>query len=281
MWAFLEARLEMPFSDTVTRNEHCFFQCKMLEPVVFPIGQGQVAVFSRPAPGCEQNEDAALAMSIPGGGALLAVADGAGGYENGAWAARTAIEHVRAAVADVQTADLRGAIVDGIEKANVMIKENNGSAGTTLVLAEILENRICPIHIGDSALLVTGNLGKVKWQTVPHSPTGYAVEAGLLSEEEALYHDERYLVSNLLGHNAARIEMGLPIRLAPRDTVLLASDGLFDNLTVDQIVDVIRKGPLGFAAKTLVDICRTQMKTDQPDIPSKPDDLTFVIYRLF
>lgn len=259
-------------------NTNCFCECKMDLPKVFQIDEGQVALFSRPAPGHDTNEDAALIAAIQGTGLVLAVADGAGGYENGAWAARTAIEHVKSAILASQAGDLRSAIVDGIENANESIK-SNGNAGTTLVVAEIVDGKMRSVHIGDSVLLVTGSLGKIKWQTVSHSPTGYAVEAGLLSEEKALCHDERHLVSNLLGHKAARIELGLPIELAPRDTLLLASDGLFDNLTVDQIVAVVRKGPLDIAARTLVTMCRYQMNVEEPSAPSKPDDLTFVLYR--
>lgn len=260
-------------------TQHCFFDSRMEQPEILEVSEGETAVFSEPAPGGEENQDAALIATVPGAGLVLAVADGAGGYENGAWAARKAIEHISESIARTEPGELRNTIVDGIERANESIKTSGSSAGTTLVLAEISESMLRPIHIGDSTLLVTSNRGRIKWQTIPHSPTGYAVEAGFMTENEALHHDERHLVSNLLGHDAARIEVGMPIRLAPRDTLLLGSDGLFDNLATEQIVSIIRKGPLVKAAKELAELCRTKMNTTDPGELSKPDDLTFLLYR--
>ena len=65
-----------------------------------------------------------------------------------------------------------------------------------------------------------------------------------------------------------------------RDTVLLASDGLFDNLHTHEIVGVIRKGKLTRAAETLRSRTESRMAGEQPPHrPSKPDDLTFLLYR--
>ncbi len=57
-----------------------------------------------------------------------------------------------------------------------------------------------------------------------------------------MHHEERHLVSNVVGTDDMRIELGPPLKLARYDTVLLASDGLLDNLYTDEIVELIRKG---------------------------------------
>jgi serine/threonine protein phosphatase PrpC len=108
---------------------------------------------------------------------------------------------------------------------------------------------------------------------------GYAVEAGMLDGEEALHHDERHLVSNLVGSAEMRIEVGSPLELAPLDTVLLASDGLFDNLLQPEIVDEIRVKPLEQVARTLAEAAASRMDEPAQGQPSKPDDLTFLLYR--
>ena len=136
-----------------------------------------------------------------------------------------------------------------------------------------------PYHVGDSEILVVGQRGRIKLQTVSHSPVGYAVEAGLLTQKEALHHDDRHLVSNLIGSPDMRIEVGSPMVLAPRDTVLLATDGLFDNLTVREIVKMIRAGPLLDAASALIRACESRMQSPGAGTPSKPDDVTFILYR--
>ena len=67
---------------------------------------------------------------------------------------------------------------------------------------------------------------------------------------------------------------------AGHDTVLLASDGLFDNLFIDEIVDSIRTGPLKDAADRLVERAGKRMSGNgAADQPCKPDDLTIVLFR--
>ena len=108
---------------------------------------------------------------------------------------------------------------------------------------------------------------------------GYAIEAGLLDHREAIHHQDRHIVSNIVGSPEMRIEVGRTLKLQPRDTMLLGSDGLFDNLHLSEIVDLIRKGPLARVAETLAEQCRRRMQDPQPEHPCHPDDLTFLIYR--
>ncbi|MGI9590762.1 MAG: PP2C family protein-serine/threonine phosphatase, partial [Myxococcota bacterium] len=79
-------------------------------------------------------------------------------------------------------------------------------------------------------ILLIGQRGRVKLQTVDHSPVGFAVEAGLLDADAALHHEDRHIISNFVGGADLRIEMGSGLHLAERDTLCLASDGLADNL---------------------------------------------------
>ncbi|HEY9199226.1 MAG TPA: protein phosphatase 2C domain-containing protein, partial [Gammaproteobacteria bacterium] len=174
---------------------------------------------------------------------------------------------------------LREAILDGIEQANRGIGALGVGAATTLALIEIQGRTARPYHVGDSMILVTGQRGRIKLQTVSHSPVGYAVESGFLDAEAAMHHEERHLISNMLGTPSMRIEMGTPVELAPRDTLLLASDGLFDNLHVPEIVERMRCGPLKTSAKHLCALSLERMHDTVSDLPSKPDDLSFILYR--
>jgi len=54
---------------------------------------------------------------------------------------------------------------------------------------------------------------------------------------------------------------------------------LYDNLQVDEIAAIIRKGPLTRAAEALASQCRIRMQDYQPDRPHKPDDMSFILYR--
>jgi serine/threonine protein phosphatase PrpC len=148
------------------------------------------------------------------------------------------------------------------------------------VVAQLDATRLRSYHVGDSELLAVGQRGRIKQRVVPHSPTGFAVEAGLLDEDAAVQHDQRHVLFNVIGSSDMRVEVGPALQLAVRDTVLLATDGLFDNLYIDEIVDTIRSGPLVAAADRLVERVQARMQgADAADQPCKPDDLTVVLFR--
>ena len=71
----------------------------------------------------------------------------------------------------------------------------------------------------------------------------------------------------------------LELRLAARDTLVIASDGLFDNVLQDEIVEIIRKGPLGEAVAELLTLARRRMEGEDADKPSKPDDFSAILFR--
>ena len=261
---------------------HRFFQADMSQGEILPLAGGLVAVFSaRSADKQTPNEDAAAVIGVNGGAGLLVVADGLGGSPAGEQASCLAIRELIASIQQGPRDEpsFRAAILNGIENANRSISELGVGAATTLAVAEIQGHSVRPYHVGDSMILVVGQRGKIKLQTISHSPVGYAVEAGMLDETEAMNHEQRHVVSNTIGTPDMRIEVGSTIQLARRDTLLLASDGLFDNLHTDEIVERIRKGPLKRVVRTLVDDCHRRMQAPEEGQPSKPDDLTFVAFR--
>ena len=106
------------------------------------------------------------------------------------------------------------------------------------------------------------------------------VEAGLLDESEAIHHEDRHVVSNVLGSPNMHIEVGSVLHLKLRDTVLLASDGIFDNLHVAEIVELIRKGPLSHVDTELAIATRSRMNGEEAHHPCKPDKKTYLLFRL-
>jgi len=263
-----------------------YFGQDMGEPEIVPVAGGTACVFSRRCPGkSSSNEDAAAVVPFNDSTAVLIVADGLGGSALGEKASRLATEAITATIAtaidDESGAEtiLRTAILDGIENANAAVRELGSGGATTLAVVEINGATIRPYHVGDSGILVTGGRGKVKLQTIAHSPVSYGVEAGLIDDSQALHHEDRHIVSNVIGMENMRIDIGPPLKFRPRDTVLLASDGLFDNLYVDEIVEQIRKGPLAGTATALRDALGQRMEGAVGGLPSKPDDTTFIIFR--
>ena len=241
---------------------------------------GEVVVFSTAGPGKSINEDAA-AVAWRGKEGVLAVADGMGGMNAANNASRAALESLTARLAQDTDVDapLRHAVLEGFERANAAVLSLGVGAGTTLAALVLRKGAAQSVHVGDSMVLHVGQRGRVKALTIPHSPIGYAVEAGWLDKNDALHHDELHVISNFVGFEGMRIDLGAKIPVARRDTLLLASDGLADNLQLEEIVEIVRKGPLIKAGESLARLARERMAKPDAGMPSKPDDLTFVLYR--
>lgn len=264
-----------------TRAATLLLEAEMETPQVVSLPHGIAVILTQPNPlRGKPNQDSVAVLPVTTDDALLAVADGMGGTRRGGRASGALVTHLADRVpADAVDTRVRTAILNGIECVNEFLIENVSDAGTTLAAVEIHRETIRPYHIGDSAIFVVGQRGKLKMKTVAHSPVGLAVEAGQLSEEDALYSPQRHLILNAVGFPDMRIELGAPLPLARNDTLLLASDGLTDNVRLEEIIALIRKGPLDQAVGNLAALARERMMTHLEGHPSKPDDLTIIGYR--
>ena len=151
-------------------------------------------------------------------------------------------------------------------------------AATTLTVAEVQEDSVRSYQVGDSVLLLVGQRGRIKYQSISHSPVGFALESGLLDEGEALRHADRHLVSNLLGARDMRIELG-PLRRGSRRATRCCSRATASPTTCAGARSrSARRGPLAEAARRLVVDARAPHGAPAPGDPSKPDDLTFILF---
>ncbi|MCA9151854.1 MAG: protein phosphatase 2C domain-containing protein [Planctomycetales bacterium] len=258
------------------------FDANWPQPQLFEFAGGHAAVFSHRSPDKETpNEDSVALLSAGDTSGIIAVADGCGGMALGEVASRSAILALEETLigAGVEGPALRPVVLDGLELANQRVCEVGGGAATTIAVVEIDGTMIRTYHAGDSSILQISNRGRIKMQTVAHSPVGYAIEAGVLDATEAIYHEDRHLVSNVLGMVDAHIEVGARRKMNQLDTLIIGSDGLFDNLHVEEIVDLARKGSLLKCANQLATLATQRMQEISLERPCKPDDLSFVLFR--
>lgn len=228
------------------------------------------------------NEDSAAIIPVNDKYLVLIVADGVGGMVGARRASNLTIETISKSVNSIDETNggkLRTAILDGIEAANQKILDLGTGSASTVALAEIGPSYVRTYHVGDSILMICGQRGRLKLMTTPHSPVGFAMEAGLLNEKEALQHSELNLIFNVLGSADMRIEIGSETPLAPYDTLLLASDGLTDNVMQEETIRAIRSGPLDEGLKKLTELAQGRMANHVEGQPSKPDDYTVMLYR--
>jgi serine/threonine protein phosphatase PrpC len=251
-------------------------------PQLFALANGTACLYTARSPMRERpNEDAVALIPFDDDSAVIAVADGVGGLPAGDVAAGAAVRALQSALASSRERGqtLRSAILDGIEQANHAVLASGVGAAATFAVVELEGRRMRPFHIGDCDILLVGQRGRLKLKTVAHAPVAQAVDAGMLDRHAAMHHVDRHLVSNVVGAADMRIEMGSWRTVAARDTLLVASDGLYDNLHLDEIVERVRKGPLEQIAQALAAMAHARMRGHELDEPSKPDDLSFVLYR--
>ncbi len=169
------------------------------------------------------NEDAFL---IDDQRALFAVADGMGGHRGGEVASHTAIEALRAAIANGTP------LHDAITRANTAVltraagDDALAGMGTTMTAVVAIGGRQLLIgHVGDSRAYMVHE-GTLRRATDDHSLVEELVREGRLTPEQAEAHPQRALVTRALGV-ADPVDVDLyTLDVEAGDRVVLCSDGL-------------------------------------------------------
>jgi serine/threonine protein phosphatase PrpC len=240
--------------------------------------KSNIVFFSKKSPAKDTcNEDAVGVFETPIG-YVLAVADGAGGHPKGEEAAALVLRNIETSLKQVEKGqdNHRSLIVDAIEKTNKDLIAGGNGARTTITVCEVVQDRARGFQVGDSTLLICGQRGKLKYRSLAHSPVGYGVEAGLIDENEALQHPDLHYISNLVGESDMKIEIGPEVELNSYDTIFLASDGIFDNISPEQVVEQVRKGTTEEIATSLMTMITDKIYNKED---SKKDDISFVLFK--
>ena len=187
-------------------------------------------------------------------GSVAALADGMGGHQGGERAAELAIGEFRIVRAQLSQAEL----VDVVEEANRQVHHqaadpNLRGMGTTMVALGLhKDDTITVANVGDSrAYWLRGDyLAQV---TEDHSFVEDLVRQGRLSPEEAIVHPQRNILTRALGIADEVLVDRFDIEPKIGDRFLLCSDGLFNEVTVDDITQMLLDNPdPGPAADTLL-----------------------------
>ena len=246
------------------------------EPIIFSFRDGEVAFFTHASPTLSHdNEDAVGIFDWGGSIVVLAVADGLGGLPQGGDASRKVVE----GLSQPNFTETPDPIVACLESVNETVVSDNRGSGTTVSVVTIEHQRIRSYHVGDSATMVIGGRGRIKLQTVSHSQVGLAEATGQLDEKTAMIHPNRHVVDNIVGMPDMWIDIGRSIQLAEFDTIILASDGLWDNLYRDEVVELARNRSLMTAANAILEKANKRMKCEPDSDFGKPDDISFILYR--
>jgi PPM family protein phosphatase len=186
------------------------------------------------------NEDAFL---IDDQRALFAVADGMGGHRGGEVASHTAIEALRAAIANGTP------LHDAITRANTAVltraagDDELTGMGTTMTAVVAIGGRQLLIgHVGDSRAYMLHE-GTLRRATDDHSLVEELVREGRLTPEQAEAHPQRAIVTRALGVDDP-VDVDLyTLDVEAGDRVLLCSDGLTTMVRERDIERLARSEP--------------------------------------
>lgn len=213
----------------------------------------------------EKNEDSHAEYSFPDGSTLIIVADGMGGHGHGEVASAIAVRVIGEVFgkATMTGADPRERLHTGFVTANhEIIAEAERIAGkgmgTTCVAAYVRGSEAWVAHIGDSRIYHVRE-GKVAWRTIDHTRVQKMVEMGLLSAAQAKDHPDANVVTRALGYaqlaDGTIIEPDVkmePLPLQPGDSLVLCSDGLYDDVEDHEIAEAMQGRKAMEAAQFLV-----------------------------
>ncbi len=201
----------------------------------------------------KSNQDALLVQ--PGEFGLYGVADGMGGHKAGDVASRMAVETLKEALSSARPNE--ESLRKAIEKANAEIYaaqcENpdlNGM-GTTLTVIWEDKRRILLGHVGDSrAYRVRG--GRIEQVSQDHSMVAELVRDGLITQEEALVHPYRNIITRALGVDAEVTADIISMNKRKGDKYLICSDGLSEYVRENEMLEILASMPMSEAADTML-----------------------------
>jgi serine/threonine protein phosphatase PrpC len=179
-------------------------------------------------------------------GFLAIVCDGMGGMEYGDAASHTAVRAFLDAYRRKTSGEtIPDALERSVHEANDQVLRLASSLGlvegigTTLIAAALYEQSLFFVSVGDSGLFLVSN-GEIRMVNRPHifaNVLDAAVTRGNMSPEDAANHPERESLTSYIGaQRLEEIDRNIdPFSLDKDDAILLASDGLFKTLSLDEI----------------------------------------------
>lgn len=240
---------------------------------------GPVLLWGERRPGAMRASEDSLLVHHGPRDLVLVVADGAGGHALGGEASRAAVLAFGNALDETADATPEERLPVARRAAVHAVTDLGREAITTLAIAWIRDGHVTPCHAGDSTVLLMGQRGRRKLRTTDHTPPGLDVAAGRLTLDEARAHESRHLLVNALGTQDVGWEVGDATPIGTYDTLVLGTDGLFDNLGDEEIIDCLRKGSFEDGMRAMLERNAARMEESRGAWPGKPDDVAVLAYR--
>jgi PPM family protein phosphatase len=210
---------------------------------------------------------------------LAVVADGMGGHEGGQEASRIAVETVEEVYSQSADGDdPRSQLIAGFQAAHQRIvayaTDHPGlqGMGTTCTAVAIVGDKLYYAHVGDSRLYLVRN-SKIYRLSRDHSYVGRLLEQGIIAPEDAALHPQRNILLMALGAGPeiAPESPEQPIALESRDVLLLCTDGLWSQVSDNEIKEASSATSLKQTCRQLIEKARER---------GGPDNITVQALRI-
>ena len=180
---------------------------------------------------------------------MLAIADGLGGNVAGDYAAeilRARLAAVTSMARNEEETQLAGLAVE-IDKAicREMDKDPSlgGGMGSTLIAVLYRHGKAYWVHVGDSRLYLLRNR-QLTQITKDQTLARFLLAEGEITAEEVPRHYSRNIMDQYVGCGYAEPETGC-LNLFAGDVLVLATDGLYRQISTETIVSILNMGSGG------------------------------------
>lgn len=211
----------------------------------------QLSYYGMTNPGrCRENNEDAYLLEDEGRYVIAAVADGIGGYEGGEVASYLACKCISDYLGDSPEKDLGEDVLKQaiIYANNAVVSQqqnprlSNMGCVLTAVLFDLEQHLAHMCHVGDTRLYKYKD-GVLTKLSRDHSLVGLQEDAGVLSEEEAMSHPRRNIITRFIGNSRLdwntnyMMDLSFPIEVDTQ--YLICSDGLYDMIASAEIMEVL------------------------------------------
>lgn len=198
----------------------------------------------------KNNEDACFILPSD---KVYVIADGVGGGNAGEIASRTAVSQIAGYIDrnPVEPTDDKYKIANYfqacLDKVNGHIYEmankfdaNHGMA-TTIVVVYTDRGRAYISNVGDSRAYLFRD-GQLTQLTEDHTYVNTLVKAGVLTPEEAAHDERKNVITRALGAEPEVEPDFFKVDILEGDIILMCTDGLYDEVSEDEIIEVLEEG---------------------------------------
>jgi protein phosphatase len=208
---------------------------------------------------------------------LFAVADGLGGHQGGAIASRMALKSVKDEFHRWHGEAADRLLSRALQKANLKVfsvaqsdPELFHKMQTTLTVVALDQDSLTIGHVGDCRLYRLRD-GRIELLTRDHSMANDLLNLRLISTEQAAQHPGRHQLTRSVGADPFMNADIIHEQTLPDDTYLLCSDGLWSELTPEEIHVTMQENDVSGTCEKLV---RFALRG------GAPDNITAIVFRI-